>query len=105
MDCHSKRGLFQCVDQLSYAGALKIGIKIEWFHEKKYSAALLLQILVFALMTSVCMQMKDGITFEKMNSDVQKLLENCGREIIGEEAFCSKNNNIMDYMIGFYDTD
>jgi len=40
-----------------------------------------------------------------MNSDVQKLLENCGREIIGEEPFSSKDNNIMDYMIGFYNTD
>ena len=40
-----------------------------------------------------------------MNSDVQKLLENCGREIIGQEPFSSKNNKIMDYMIGFYDTD
>jgi hypothetical protein len=40
-----------------------------------------------------------------MNSDVQKLLENCGREIIGEEPFSSKNNKMMDYMIGFYDTD
>ena len=42
---------------------------------------------------------------KNMNSDVQKLLENCGREIIGEEPFSSKNNKIMDYMIGFYDTD
>jgi hypothetical protein len=40
-----------------------------------------------------------------MNSDVQKLLENCGREIIGAEPFSSKNNKTMDYMIGFYDTD
>ena len=40
-----------------------------------------------------------------MNSDVQKLLENCAREIIGEEPFSSKNNKMMDYMIGFYNTD
>ena len=40
-----------------------------------------------------------------MHSDVQKLLENCGRELIGTEPFSSNNNNIMDYMIGFYNTD
>lgn len=40
-----------------------------------------------------------------MNPEVQSLLKNCGREIIAEEPFSSKNNNIMDYMIGFYDTD
>ena len=33
------------------------------------------------------------------------VLENCGREIIGAEPFSSRNNNIMDYMIGFYNTD
>ena len=32
-------------------------------------------------------------------------MENCGRGIMGEEPFSSKNNNIMDYMISFYDTD
>jgi hypothetical protein len=40
-----------------------------------------------------------------MNSDVQRLLENCNRQIIGQEPFSSTNNNIMDHMIGFYDTD
>src|SRR5215475_5165341 len=40
-----------------------------------------------------------------MNSNVQKLLENCNREIIGQEPFSSKNNDNMDHMIGFYDTD
>ena len=40
-----------------------------------------------------------------MNSDVQKLWKNSGGEIIGVEPFSSKNNNIIDYMIGFYNTD
>jgi hypothetical protein len=40
-----------------------------------------------------------------MNADVQKLFENCGREIIGAEPFSSKDNKVMDYMIGFYNTD
>jgi hypothetical protein len=40
-----------------------------------------------------------------MNSDVQKLLKNSGRVVIGEEPFSSKNNDITDYMIGFYNTD
>ena len=73
--------------------------------KKIFSAALLLPILVFALIASLRADERREFISKKMNSDVQKLLENCGREIIGEEAFSSKNNNIMDYMIGFYDTD
>lgn len=74
--------------------------------KKIFSAALLLQILVLALIApSLRADERREFISKKMNSDVQKLLENCGREIIGEEPFSSKNNNIMDYMIGFYDTD
>ena len=40
-----------------------------------------------------------------MNSNVQKLWENCGKTIIGQEPFSSKNNNNMDHMIAFYNTD
>ena len=40
-----------------------------------------------------------------MNSDVQRLLDNGEREMIAQEPFSSKNNNIPDHMIGFYNTD
>jgi hypothetical protein len=74
--------------------------------KKIFSAALFLQLLVFALMApGLCADEKREFISKKMNSDVQKLLENCDREIIGEEPFSSKNNNIMDHMIGFYNTD
>ena len=69
-------------------------------------AALFLQLLVFALMAQGLRAVEKREFISKtMNSDVQKLLENCGREVIGAEPFSSKNNNIMDYMIGFYNTD
>ena len=74
--------------------------------KKIFSVALFLQLLVFALMApGLCADEKREFISTKMNSDIQKLLENCDREIIGEEPFSSKNNNIMDYMIGFYNTD
>jgi hypothetical protein len=74
--------------------------------KKIFSAALLLAILVFALIApGLGADERREFISKTMNSDVQKLLENCGREIIGEEPFSSKNNKIMDYMIGFYDTD
>ena len=74
--------------------------------KKIFSAALFLQVLVFVLMAPALLadERREFIS-KTMNSDVQKLLESCGREIIGEEPFSSKNNNIMDYMIGFYNTD
>jgi hypothetical protein len=53
----------------------------------------------------LCADERREFISKTMNSDVQQLLENCGREIIGQEPFSSKNNKIMDYMIGFYDTD
>ena len=69
-------------------------------------AVLFLQPLVFALMVpGLYADEKREFISKTMNSDVQKLLENCGRELIGAEPFSSKNNDIMDYMIGFYNTD
>jgi hypothetical protein len=74
--------------------------------KKIFSAALFLQLLVFALMArGLHADERREFISKTMNSDVQKLLENCGREVIGAEPFSSKNNNIMDYMIGFYNTD
>ena len=74
--------------------------------KKIFSAALFLQLLVFALMApGLRADERREFISKTMNSDVQKLLENCGREMIGAEPFSSKNNNIMDYMIGFYNTD
>ena len=71
-----------------------------------FFAALFLQLLVFALMApGLRADERREFISKTMNSDVQKLLENCGRKVIGEEPFSSNNNNIMDYMIGFYDTD
>lgn len=40
-----------------------------------------------------------------MNPEVQKLLETSNKEIIGGEPFSSRNNDTVDYMIDFYDTD
>jgi hypothetical protein len=74
--------------------------------KKIFCTALFLQTLVFALMAPGLRAYERREFISKtMNSDVQKLLDNCGKEILGEEPFSSKNNNIMDYMIGFYDTD
>ena len=71
-----------------------------------FFAALFLQLLVFALMApGLRADERREFISKTMNSDVQKLLKNCSRKIIGQEPFSSKNNNIMDYMIGFYDTD
>ncbi len=62
--------------------------------------------VLFLLMApDLCADERREFISKTMNSDVQQLLENCGREIIGQEPFSSKNNNIMDYMIGFYNTD
>jgi hypothetical protein len=62
--------------------------------------------VLFLLMApGLCADERREFISKTMNSDVQQLLENCGREIIGQEPFSSKNNNITDYMIGFYDTD
>ena len=74
--------------------------------KKILSALLFLQLLVFALMApNLSADERREFISKTINPELQKLLENCGREIIGEEPFSSKNNNIMDYMIGFYDTD
>ena len=62
--------------------------------------------VLFLLMApGLCADERREFISKTMNSDVQKLLKNSGRKIIGEEPFSSKNNNIMDYMIGFYNTD
>src|SRR6266850_6029740 len=62
--------------------------------------------VLFLLMApGLCADERREFISKTMNSDVQQLLENRGREIIGQEPFSSKNNNIIDYMIGFYDTD
>ena len=74
--------------------------------KKIFSAALFLQLLVFAVMApGLRTDERREFISKTMNSDVQKLLENCGRELIGAEPFSSKSNDIMDYMIGFYNTD
>ena len=74
--------------------------------KKILSALLFLQLLVFALTApNLSADERREFISKTINPELQKLLENCGREIIGEEPFSSKNNNIMDYMIGFYDTD
>ena len=74
--------------------------------KKIFSAVLFFQVLAFALVApGLCADERQEFISKTMNSDVQKLLEDCGREIIGVEPFSSKNNNIMDYMIGFYNTD
>ena len=74
--------------------------------KKIFSIALLLQLLVCALFTpALWAEKKREFISKTMNFDVQKLFENCGREIIGAEPFSSKDNNVMDYMIGFYNTD
>jgi len=74
--------------------------------KKIFFAALFLQLLVFALMApGLRADKRREFISETMNSDVQRLLKSSGREIIGEDPFSSKNNNITDYMIGFYNTD
>ena len=74
--------------------------------KKIFFAALFLQLLVFALMApGLRADERREFISKTMNSDVQKLLKNSGREIIGAEPFSSQNNDIMDYMIGFYNTD
>jgi hypothetical protein len=71
-----------------------------------FFAALSLPVFVFALMALAppADQRREFIS-QTMNSDVQRLLENCDREMIAQEPFSSKNNNIPDHMIGFYNTD
>lgn len=74
--------------------------------KKILTALLFSQLLVFASMApNLSADERREFISQTINPEVQKLLENCGREIIGEEPFSSKNNNIMDYMVGFYDTD
>jgi hypothetical protein len=73
--------------------------------KKIFSAALFLHVLVVLMAPGLSADERREFISKTMNSEVQKLFENCGREIIGAEPFSSKNNNITDYMIGFYNTD
>jgi hypothetical protein len=74
--------------------------------KKLFFAALFLPLLVFTLMApGLRTDERREFISKTVNSDVQKLLENCGRELIGTEPFSSNNNDTMDYMIGFYNTD
>jgi hypothetical protein len=83
-----------------------MALKRNKFVQKIFSAALFLQLLVLALIApGLSANERREFISKTMNSDVQRLLENCNRQIIGQEPFSSKNNNIMDHMIGFYDTD
>jgi hypothetical protein len=83
-----------------------MALKRNKFMQKIFSVALFLQLLVFALMApGLSANERREFISKTMNSDVQRLLENCNRQIIGQEPFSSKNNDIMDHMIGFYDTD
>ena len=73
--------------------------------KKIFSAALFLQVLMFALMApGLCADKRREFISKTMNPEVQKLLRKSDKEIIAEEPFSSKNNSIVDYMIGFYDT-
>jgi len=74
--------------------------------KKIFCTALFLQALVFALMApGLLADERREFISKTMNSDVQKLWEKCGRELIGTEPLSSKNDDTMDHMIGFYDTD
>ncbi|HEY7321728.1 MAG TPA: hypothetical protein VIE89_29525 [Candidatus Binatia bacterium] len=74
--------------------------------KKILSLASVLQILVFALMASrLGADERREFISKTMNSDIQKLFQNSRRELIGEQPFSSQNNDVMDYMIGFYNTD
>jgi hypothetical protein len=73
--------------------------------KKTFSAALFLQLLLFALLApGLCADERREFISKTINSDVQKLFKNSAREMIGVEPFSSRNNDIMDYMIGFYNT-
>lgn len=74
--------------------------------KKIISTALFLQLSMFALAApAIGAKERREFISKTMNSDVQNLLENCSRELIGVEPFSSKNNDVMDYMIAFYNTD
>lgn len=69
-------------------------------------AALFLQLLGFALIApGLRADQRREFISKTMNPTVEKLLKNSAREIIGQEPFSSKNNKLMDYMIGFYNSD
>ena len=74
--------------------------------EKILSLASVLQIVVLAVVTSgLGADERREFISKTVNSDVQRLFQNSRRELISQQPFSSKNNDIMDYMIGFYNTD
>jgi len=74
--------------------------------KKTFYAVLFLGLLLFTLVArNPSADERREFISKTINSEVQKLLETCNRKIIGEEPFSSKNNDTIDYMIGFYDTD
>ena len=70
-----------------------------------FSAVLFLQVSMFLLAAPSLSDDRREFISKTMNPEVQKLLRKSDKEIIAEEPFSSKNNSIVDYMIGFYDTD
>jgi hypothetical protein len=74
--------------------------------KKTFYAVLFLGLLLFTLVApNPSADERREFISKTMNLEVQKLLETCNRKVIGEETFSSKNNDTIDYMIGFYDTD
>jgi hypothetical protein len=87
-------------------GLKKRKIMVELLMKNIFFGALFLQLLVFGLMTpGLCANERREFISKTMNSEVRKLFKSSGKELIGAEPFSSKNNNTMDYMIGFYNTD
>lgn len=74
--------------------------------QKIFFAALFLRLWVHTtLVPELLADTRREFVSKTMNPAVQKLWQNSGKEIIGEEPFSSKNNSSMDYMISFYNTD
>ena len=74
--------------------------------KKILSLASVLQIFVLAAVTSgLSADERREFISKTVNSDVQRLFQNSRRELIGQQPFSSKRNEIMDFMIGFYNTD
>jgi hypothetical protein len=73
---------------------------------KTFYSVLFLGLLLFTrLAPNLSADERREFISKTMNPEVQKLLETSNKEIIGGEPFSSKNNDTVDYMIDFYDTD
>jgi len=115
VDCHTKKEVNSrcqptkrdlCGSVALNRDSLKSAIKNRVIYEKNLFCGPIYKLLVFAMMAPDLRAVERREFISKtINPEVQKLLKNCDREIIAEEPFSSTNNNIMDYMIGFYDTD